>query len=177
MDGKVWSGVKCSETGRLLNEDDYLLHMASGNELHSVFLPRTWRLPFEDSSIESIISHHAFEHIGPGFIPLVDEIYRVLVPGGVLRAITPLFPSWNAVSDPDHKRYFMASPNQHGEVVTTWDAFCGTPDNCWSESFSVPYARARFEKVDADYSPPVAPDLAWTPWDARELRVALRAVK
>ena len=133
-------------------------------------------LPFEDSSIKSIISHHFFEHVGEGFLPLVDEIYRVLEPGGILRAITPLFPSWSAVSDPDHRRYFMAS-----EDASTWDSFCGTPgdgpENCWLASFSVPYTKARFEKVHQDYTAAVAPDAQWTPRDARELRVALRAVK
>lgn len=134
------------------------------------------RLPFPDSSIESIISHHFFEHVGDGFIPLVDEIYRVLKPDGILRAITPLFPSWSAVSDPDHKRYFMASDD-----ACTWDPFCGTPGDdpgsCWLASFSVPYTQARFERVDLAYTPPVPALDQWTPRDARELRVALRAVK
>lgn len=133
-------------------------------------------LPFPDSSIESIISHHFFEHVGDGFIPLVDEIYRVLVPGGILRAITPLFPSWSAVSDPDHRRYFLADDGH-----STWDVFCGTPgdgpENCWLSSFSVPYTQARFEKVHQDFTPPVLAEHRWTAHDARELRVALRAVK
>jgi SAM-dependent methyltransferase len=125
-------------------------------------------LPFGDSSIESIISHHCLEHIGEGFIPLVDEVYRVLKPDGIFRAITPLFPSRTAVEDPDHCRYFMAG---------TWDAFCGFPDNHWSESFSVPYTKARFELVDKDTSPPAAPEFQWGDHDAREIRVALRARK
>lgn len=133
-------------------------------------------LPFGDSSIKSIISHHFFEHVGDGFIPLMDEIYRVLEPGGILRAITPLFPSWSAMSDPDHRRYFMADGDS-----STWDVFCGTPgdgpQNCWLSSFSVPYTKARFEKVHQDYTAPVAPEEQWTPRDARELRVALKAVK
>jgi SAM-dependent methyltransferase len=125
-------------------------------------------LPFEDGSIKSIISHHCLEHIGEGFIPLIDEVYRVLENGGIFRAITPLFPSRTAVEDPDHWRYFMAG---------TWDAFCGFPDNHWSESFSVPYTKARFELVDKDMSPPVSPELQWGDDDAREIRVALRARK
>lgn len=177
VDGKTWTGRKCMETGRLLNEDDYIAYLAGAYQIHNAVLPTNWRLPFEDSSIESIISHHALEHIDAGFIPLMDDIYRVLIPGGILRAIVPLFPSWSAVSDPDHKRYFMASHDPEGQIRTTFDSFCGTPDNCWLESFSVPYTRARFERVDADYTPPVEPHLAWTPVDAREMRVALKAVK
>lgn len=127
------------------------------------------QLPFPDSSIKSIISHHCFEHIGENFIPLMDDIYRVLEPGGVLRAITPLFPSNSAVADPDHKRMFCEN---------TWESFCGTPDNCWLSSFSVPYTKARFQKVHQDISPRSAnPADWWTPSDAREIRVALVANK
>lgn len=133
----------------------------------------SYGLPFHDSSIVSIISHHALEHIGDGFIPLMDEIYRVLKPNGILRVIVPLFPSWSAVTDPDHKRWFLADEEQ-----STFDAFCGTPDNHFCESFSVPYTQARFEKVDQDITPRLPnPGLWWTHADARELRIALKANK
>lgn len=127
-------------------------------------------LPFPDNSIESIISHHFFEHCGAGFVTLIDECYRVLRPGGLLRAITPLFPSRTAVEDPDHRRMFMAG---------TWQTFCGQPHEGghWHESFSVPYTRARFEEMDKDMTAPVAPEDQWGDDDAREIRVALRAVK
>lgn len=124
------------------------------------------RLPFPDNSIESIITHHFFEHLRDGFIPLMDECYRVLKPGGVLRIIVPLFPSNAAVADPDHKRYFMEG---------SWEMFCGTSDGKhWAESFSVPYTKCRFQLVDEDVSPPTDPALQWTRQDAREMRVALR---
>jgi SAM-dependent methyltransferase len=123
-------------------------------------------LPFPDDSIESIISHHALEHIGDGFIPLMDECHRILKPGGVLRIIVPLFPSATAVDDPDHVRYF---------TERSFEMFCGTPEgDHWAESFSVPYTSCRFEKVDLDMSPPTPPHLQWTGEDAREVRVALR---
>lgn len=133
-------------------------------------------LPFLDSSIESIISHHALEHIGDGFIPLIDDIYRVLKPGAIFRAIVPLFPSTAAVQDPDHKRFFMA----HDGGFSTFDSFCGTPgdepNNCWLASFSVPYTKARFEKVHQDMTA-LDYQTLWSQDDARELRVALKAIK
>lgn len=129
------------------------------------------RLPFPDDSIESAISHHALEHIGAGFIPLMDDIWRVLKHGAVFRAIVPMFPSWSAVADPDHKRYFCADEN-----FCTFDSFCGKPgEPHWLESFSVPYTDARFTRVDLDFSPPSAEP--WSSTDARELRVALVANK
>lgn len=133
-------------------------------------------LPFADSSIESIVSHHCLEHIGDGFIALMDECYRVLKPDAIFRIIVPLFPSWSAVSDPDHRRYFMADDGR-----CTFDAFCGTPgetpQNCWLASFSVPYTTARFERLHLDYTAPAEPEDRWTWKDARELRVTLAAVK
>lgn len=135
---------------------------------------RRFGLPFKDDSIESIISHHALEHIGAGFVPLIDEVYRVLKPGGMFRAITPLFPSRTAVEDPTHVRYFMEG---------TWESFCGhlgtedNPTGCWMDSFSVPYTKARFEMLHKDVTPPTPVDKQWGPDDAREIRVALRCVK
>lgn len=124
-------------------------------------------LPFPNDSIESIISHHALEHIRDGFIPLMDECHRVLKPGGIFRIIVPLFPSRTAVEDPDHKRWFMEG---------TFESFCGTREgDSWLESFSVPYTASRFEMVHKDVTPrPEDPEDYWGPEDAREIRVALR---
>ena len=124
-------------------------------------------LPFPNGSIKSIISHHCFEHLRDGFIPLMDECHRVLESKGVLRVIVPLFPSRTAVEDPDHKRWFMEG---------TFEAFCGTAEGeSWLESFSVPYTDCRFEMVDKDITPrPESPEDYWGPADAREIRVALR---
>lgn len=129
-------------------------------------------LPFEEGQVQSMISHHCLEHIGEGFLRLMDEVYRVLAPDALFRIIVPLFPSYTAVADPDHKRYFMEG---------TFGAFCGTPgdtpQNCWLASFSVPYTSARFEMVEEDISPPAPLEKMWTPEDAREMRVALIAKK
>lgn len=123
-------------------------------------------LPFPDNSINGIISHHCLEHIDGGFIPLMDEIHRVMQPGSFLRIIVPLFPSYSAIADPDHKRYFLEG---------VWGTFCGTPEGeHWMESFSVPYTKCRFEMVKEDRSPPTTLDKMWTPEDAREMRVTLR---
>jgi len=123
-------------------------------------------LPFDSGSIESIISHHCLEHIGDGFLPLMDECWRVLAPGGVFRIITPLFPSKAAVEDPDHKRYFMEE---------SFDTFVGgAGGEHFHESFSTPYTNCRFEMLDKDITPPLPnPKDWWGPDDVREIRVAL----
>lgn len=127
-------------------------------------------LPFADNSVESMISHHALEHVGAGFVPLVDEVYRVLRHGSIFRVITPLFPSRSAVDDSTHQRLMTES---------TWAAFCGRPEKGghWYESFATPYTRARFEIVDQDVTPRVPVHQWWTESDSREIRTALRAIK
>lgn len=124
-------------------------------------------LPFADNSIKSIITHHFMEHLGDGFLSLMDECHRVLEPGGLMRIIVPLFPSYSAVADPDHKRYFC---------VGTFGTFCGAPDGShWMESFSTPYTNCRFEMVHEDFTARSANQSEWwMPEDARELRVALQ---
>jgi hypothetical protein len=103
----------------------------------------------------------------------MDECWRVLKPGGYFRIIVPLFPSWSAVVDPDHARFFVADQDH-----STFDYFCGTTDAHWMEDFAVPYTAARFERVDQDITVRAhSTDVWWTSADARELRVALKAVK
>lgn len=124
-------------------------------------------LPFADESIKSIVTHHFLEHLSDGFLPLMDECHRVLEIGGIMRIIVPLFPSYSAISDPDHKRMFL---------VETFDTFCGSPDgDHWMESFSTPYTACRFAKDHEDYTArSTNPSAWWMPGDSRELRVTLR---
>jgi len=137
----------------------------SGNPARGLLLV-DGRLPFPTATIESIITHHCFEHIGDGFIRLMDECHRVLKPGGILRIIVPLFPSHTAISDPDHRRYFTPE---------SFNGFCGDSEgNSWMESFSTPYSTARFMLTNTDHTPRnLDPNLWWTKEDARELRITL----
>lgn len=132
-------------------------------------------LPFEESSIESVISHHFLEHLDPdGFVALVDEVYRILKPDGIFYAITPLFPSRNAIDDPTHKQWI---------TVDTWRSFEGhlgdenNPSGSWLDSFSTPYTKARFRCLEQHADPLKPPDERWGPDDVREIRVVLQAVK
>lgn len=61
-------------------------------------------LPFESDSIEEIKAHHILEHIGDGFIPLIQEIYRVLKDKAILDIVVPHHRHEVFYGDPTHKR-------------------------------------------------------------------------
>jgi SAM-dependent methyltransferase len=121
-------------------------------------------LPFADSSIRSIISHHVLEHIGDGFPKLMDECWRVLEPDAPFRIIVPLFPSHSALVDPDHKRFFVEGTFEH---LLAYEEM----------GFAVPYMHAKFELTNKDVTPPPHWTQMFTVEDQREMRVTLRAVK
>lgn len=68
----------------------------------------TASLPFEDASIEEVYADNVLEHI-QNFIPLMNEIHRVLTVGGVLKVVVPVLPHLEAFQDPTHVRFF--TPN------------------------------------------------------------------
>ena len=72
----------------------------------------TKTLPFEDNTFTSLSAYDVLEHIPRWeregseirypFIGLMNEISRILKPGGIFLAVTPAFPSHAAFSDPTH---------------------------------------------------------------------------
>ena len=73
-------------------------------------------LPFEADQIDSVSAFDFLEHIprvdrSPDgefrnpFIDLMNEIYRILKPGGLFISLTPCFPSPAAFSDPTHVNF------------------------------------------------------------------------
>lgn len=110
---------------------------------------------FPEGSIDSIIASHILEHIGEGFVSLIDDCWRILSPGGLLRIIVPLFPTRAAVIDPDHKRFF---------VPGSFDYFTSSPPGNQQ-----PYIDGTFIKTAEQWTPD-NPD-----WG--EMRVSLRKVQ
>jgi hypothetical protein len=62
------------------------------------------KLPLEDNSVDEIRAHHILEHIGSGFIGLMQELYRVAKHGAILDIIVPHHFHDNFYSDPTHCR-------------------------------------------------------------------------
>lgn len=68
-------------------------------------------IPFEDCFFDAVSAYHFIEHIPRViymperrfcFVELMNEIYRVLKPGGFFLSHTPAFPASAVFSDPTH---------------------------------------------------------------------------
>jgi SAM-dependent methyltransferase len=72
-------------------------------------------IPYPNDYFNSISAFDFLEHIprvistGTGtrnsFVELMNEIHRVLIPGGVFYAVTPAYPHISAFSDPTHVNF------------------------------------------------------------------------
>lgn len=62
-------------------------------------------LPFDDNSVDDINACAVLEHI-VNLIPLMEELHRILKPGGVLTAMVPMWNHPGAWQDPTHVRAF-----------------------------------------------------------------------
>jgi SAM-dependent methyltransferase len=72
-------------------------------------------IPFEDGTFDYVTAFDFLEHIPRvvyldgkarnSFIEVMNEVYRVLLPGGIFYAVTPAFPNEGAFSDPTHVNY------------------------------------------------------------------------
>ncbi len=81
-------------------------------------------LPFENNKFKLILCQDILEHVN--YIPLMDEIHRLLKPGGILKIRCPHFTSKLCHEDPTHIHqfsfrtfdYFTNSPIfRHGRTV------------------------------------------------------------
>lgn len=63
--------------------------------------------PFEDNSFDVVFGHNALEHL-TDIVVAMDEIHRLLKPGGRLIVTVPYFRSTDAYTDPTHKHFFTS---------------------------------------------------------------------
>lgn len=61
-------------------------------------------LPFDSDSVSEIRAHHILEHIGPGFMCLMQEIYRVCEHDALIDITVPHHTHEVFYGDPTHKR-------------------------------------------------------------------------
>jgi predicted SAM-dependent methyltransferase len=75
------------------------------------------RLPFQDSSVDLIFSEDFLEHIRPeDKIPLMNDIWRILKPGGLMKHIIPLAGTRNDFGSPSHLSHWTPQQFEHFDV-------------------------------------------------------------
>jgi len=100
---------------------------SDGKIVHAVADLTLQPIPYPDDFFGSLSAFDFLEHVPRlltvgdtrtvfPFVRLMDEIWRVLAPGGRLYAITPCFPSQAAFQDPTHVNFIS---------VLTHEYFCG----------------------------------------------------
>lgn len=71
------------------------------------------KLPYPDSTVDRIYLHHVLEHISGDLANVMQELYRVLKPGGSLEIHVPHFAFHGAHCHPEHVRRFDIHTFQH----------------------------------------------------------------
>lgn len=61
--------------------------------------------PFSTSQFRYIYAQHVLEHLND-MVSVMNEIHRILKPGGRIEIIVPYYKSKNAFTDPTHKQFF-----------------------------------------------------------------------
>lgn len=77
----------------------------------------TQKLPFEDSSIDFVYSQDTLEHIKPeDKVKVINEIWRVLKPGGRMEHYIPNAGSRNDFGSPSHLSHWNLQQFEHFDV-------------------------------------------------------------
>ena len=61
--------------------------------------------PWADGSVDEILARDLLEHLDD-FMAAMEEMHRILKPGGIARVKVPYWNSWCRHADPTHKRGF-----------------------------------------------------------------------
>jgi SAM-dependent methyltransferase len=105
------------------------------------------QLPFEDSTVDEVVCRDFLEHIPKAvyleskgrlhypIMQLMDEIWRVLKPGGIFRSWTPMYPNPEVFQDPTHLSSW---------TIKSMDYFCGIYEGA-KRIYGI---QACFEKID-----------------------------
>jgi SAM-dependent methyltransferase len=95
---------------------DFARHRPEVEVVHDL---RVLPWPWADESAETIRLLDVLEHL-PQVVPVIDECWRVLRPGGALHLRVPHYQSENAWLDPTHRRPFHLDSFDYFDPDTAW---------------------------------------------------------
>jgi SAM-dependent methyltransferase len=77
--------------------------IAAGEKVDAVIDLEQYPWPIESSSAEDIVCNHYIEHV-TDLMQFMNEVYRILKPGGKVKFVAPYYTSMRCWQDPTHKR-------------------------------------------------------------------------
>ncbi len=89
--------------GQNKQEGFFGVDIAPGENVDAVVDLEQFPWPIESDSAEEIFCSHYVEHT-PDLIKFMDEVHRILKPGGKIKIIAPYYNSIRCWQDPTHKR-------------------------------------------------------------------------
>lgn len=118
-------------------------------------------IPFPDGYFDSLSAFDFIEHVPrvlsmtsgstrAPFLELMDEVWRVLKPGGLFYALTPAYPRPEAFQDPTHVNFITAK---------THDYFCGKRPYAANYGFKGKFAAVRAEWIHGENA--ITADCSW----------------
>lgn len=129
---KIYTKLGITKVSVFSNER--VLHIGSGNSrlpgaetIDVLDLPNvdivhdleSFPWPYEDNAFDLIFAHSVFEHFSDP-VKIMEEMWRVLKPGGRAVITVPYFRSVDAYCDPTHKHFFTSgSFNYYLDEQTT----------------------------------------------------------
>lgn len=97
------------------------------------------KIPFEDNYFDSVSAYDFLEHIPRliyvegktifPFINLMNEIFRVLKPNGLLYSITPVYPKESVFVDPTHVNFITKNTHKYFTSPHNWASMYGFSGN------------------------------------------------
>jgi len=88
--------------GQNRQEGYFGVDIAPGDKVDAVVDLEQYPWPIESDSAEDIVCSHYIEHTSD-LIKFMDEVYRILKPGGKIKVIAPYYTSIRCWQDPTHK--------------------------------------------------------------------------
>ena len=111
----------------------------------------TFPYPFPDDTFDEVKCDNSLEHVAD-FLRTVEELHRILKPGGMLKVLVPHYSGPNAYGDPTHRTFFAWStfdrflegtyPTQHSGMLRMRKRMFGVPDHRASKLKALPKAFA-----------------------------------
>lgn len=78
------------------------IDIAAGDTVDAVVDLEVYPWPIETSSADDIVCNHYIEHV-TDLMQFMNEVYRILKPGGKVKFVAPYYTSMRCWQDPTHK--------------------------------------------------------------------------